>query len=103
MLLVVESLSNHTSETSDALVTAAGNTSVSVILYPHLPSTNTLLYEELVGTTDGSLLSVVNPYGPEYQSVDDLVALNENFRTILQLTSIDDTDWMRWRKVLKAI
>ncbi|XP_063876218.1 calcium-activated chloride channel regulator 1-like isoform X2 [Scylla paramamosain] len=95
VVLVVENLSNHTSEISENLVAAAGNTSVWAVLYPHLPSVSTSLYQDLVDSTNGSLLTVVNPYGPMYQSVDDLVALNNQLRTILSATLEPHSVWMK--------
>lgn len=103
VVMLVESLDNHTSEILEDLETAAGNTSLHFVLYPHLSSVDISLYEELVNATQGSLLPVANPYGPVYQTVEDLVTLNQHFQTILQATMIDDTDWMNWKKVLLLI
>ncbi|XP_045129842.1 mucin-22-like isoform X2 [Portunus trituberculatus] len=95
VVLVVENLSNHTSETSENLVAAAGNTSVWAVLYPHLPSVSASLYQDLVDATNGSLLTVVNPYGPMYQSVDDLAALNNQLRTILSASLEPHSVWIK--------
>ena len=100
VVLVVDNLESHTSEAAQDLVAAAGNTSVWVVLYPHLPTVNTSLYQDLVDATNGSLLTVINPYGPIHQSVDDLVTLSSRLHTILQETMEPHSVW---KKVLHCL